>query len=103
MKYKQGDKIKANGHFGSIIRYYSENMVEIRLPGGACCVDVSGVTRVITKDQYNKIHKDYRGVWSDDNGLHPEWIGKRTCFSGCIEHQAGTTVLVEDYDFIINN
>ena len=37
----------------------------------------------ISLAQYNKIHPDFRGVWTNES--QPEWIGRRTALSGAIE------------------
>ena len=39
-KYNPGDKITTSGQDGTVLRYYSAHMVEVRLPsGGVTCVD----------------------------------------------------------------
>jgi hypothetical protein len=32
----------------------------------------------ISKAEFNKIGKDYRSTYSDYDGKHPEWKGRRT-------------------------
>lgn len=51
--------------------------------------------KTITKANYYKIHKDYRGVWSREDS--PEYIGKRTM----LDYDNGTVLLIEDYSFKI--
>ena len=36
----------------------------------------------ITKKQYNSIHRDYRGTWTNEN--HPSLIGKKTAFENSL-------------------
>lgn len=43
MRYKQGDKVLANGYDGVIVRHYDGNMYEVRLPGGVACIDQSDI------------------------------------------------------------
>ena len=38
----------------------------------------------VTQKQWDAIHADYKGVWFDYYGDHPEWIGRRVVMSGCI-------------------
>ena len=38
----------------------------------------------ITEKEYNNIAPDYRGIFQDYWGDHPEWKGKRTVMSTCI-------------------
>ena len=40
----------------------------------------------ISKSEYENIHCDYRGIWEDYYGDHPEWKGRRTVMSTCITH-----------------
>lgn len=41
MQYTQGTKGTYSGFPAVFVRHYYENMVEIRVPGGIICVDVS--------------------------------------------------------------
>ena len=34
----------------------------------------------ITRSQFLAIPKAYRGIYSDVQGVHPEWKGRRTAF-----------------------
>lgn len=38
-KWMQGTKVRCNGYEGAVIRHYSGNMYEIRVPGGVVCND----------------------------------------------------------------
>lgn len=51
--------------------------------------------KTITKEEYYKIHKDFRGVWSRED--YPDYIGKRTM----LDYDKGTALLIEDYHFKI--
>lgn len=50
----------------------------------------------ITKQEYNKIHNDYKGIWSNDS--IPEYVGKRTMMK---LGNNGTCLLVEGFHFVI--
>ena len=64
----------------------------------------------ISKSEFDKIHRDYKGVWQDYHGDHPEWKGRRVVMSGCIDKDPselgklyieGVHFLVEgDYDHL---
>lgn len=43
MRYKQGDKVRANGYDGTIVRHYDGHMYEVRLPGGVACICESDI------------------------------------------------------------
>lgn len=43
MTREEWEKIRANGYDGVIVRHYSGNMYEVRLPGGVACVDRSDI------------------------------------------------------------
>lgn len=51
----------------------------------------------ITRSQFLAIPKAYRGVYSDVQGVHPEWKGRRTAFLPC----HGTTLFIEGVSFEI--
>ena len=62
----------------------------------------------ITKEQWDLIHGDYKGKWSQeliDNGWQPDlpkhFVGKRTVFEGCISPGAGTALITEGVHFEI--
>lgn len=40
----------------------------------------------ITRKAYEQIDPDYRGIWHDYWGDHPEWVGRRTVISTCITY-----------------
>ena len=40
---KQGTRIVSSGYVGAIVRHYSGNMYEVRLPGGVCCIDLHDI------------------------------------------------------------
>lgn len=42
----------------------------------------------ITNTEYEAIPRDYRGIWEDYYGDHPEWKGRKTVMSTCITHNA---------------
>lgn len=43
MRYKQGDKVLANGYDGVIVRHCESNTYEVRLPGGVASVCISDI------------------------------------------------------------
>lgn len=51
----------------------------------------------ISEQDFEAIPKDYKGTYSDFNGQHPEWKGKRTAFLP----GHGTTLFIEGVSFII--
>lgn len=51
----------------------------------------------ITKAQWDAIHGDYKGVWLDYHGDHPEWKGRRKPFLPGY----GTTFFIEGVHFEI--
>ena len=51
----------------------------------------------ISKAEFNKISKDYRSTYSDYDGKHPEWKGRRTAFLPGY----GTTLFIEGVSFEI--
>jgi hypothetical protein len=51
MKYsglKVGDKVKANGYEGTVIRLceWSDALIEVRLPGGVACIDACKAVKI---------------------------------------------------------
>jgi len=52
----------------------------------------------ITQQEFDAIPKDYKGVYEDFDGKHPEWKGKRTAFLP----GHGTQLFIEDVSFIID-
>ena len=61
--------------------------------------------KTISQESYNKIHTDYRGVWSNTNW--PEYIGKRTVLTNSLNHaiglplESGTSLEIEGISFQI--
>jgi hypothetical protein len=55
----------------------------------------------IKLSEYNKIHKDYRGVWSRLS--EPQYIDKRTMMSNILIKDSCCCLLIEDYHFKIVN
>lgn len=51
----------------------------------------------ITKSEFDKIGEDYKGVYMDFYGDHPEWKGRRTAFLPGY----GTTLFIEGVSFEI--
>lgn len=58
--------------------------------------DASEMVR-ITQAEYDAIGSDYRGVWHDYYGDHPEWLGRRTAMIA----GHGTTLFIEGVSFEI--
>ena len=57
----------------------------------------------VTKEQWAKIPKDYKGKWTEDsfrNDIPTEFIGRRTVMSGCISDEQGA-LLTEGVHFEI--
>ena len=44
-KLKIGDKVRLHGYNGTVVQYYYD-MVEVRLPGGVCCVSESECEKI---------------------------------------------------------
>lgn len=57
----------------------------------------------VSQKEWASIHADYKGVWHDYHGDHPEWKGKRVVMSTCITHNPNElcALLVEGVHFII--
>ena len=59
---------------------------------------------IITKEQYSHIGSDYKGVFHDYQGIHPEHKGRRTAFlpgDGTVLSLEGVHFLVEgDYSHL---
>jgi len=45
-KFTAGQKVISSGFNGVIVRQYSENMYEVRLPGGIVCVCASDIVAI---------------------------------------------------------
>lgn len=54
----------------------------------------------VSKEQWQAIHKDYKGVWQDYHNEHPEWLGRKTVLSGCVSDEIGK-LLIEGVHFVI--
>jgi len=68
---------------------------------------VGSIMIEVTKEQWDKISKDYKGQWTreiKENGWQPdlpeEYIGKKTVMSGCISNEIGS-LLTEGAHFVI--
>lgn len=57
----------------------------------------------VSKEKWNLIDVDYKGVFHDYQGKHPEWIGKRTVKGSCVTDnpQYVGVLLVESVHFVI--
>ena len=54
----------------------------------------------IKKEKWDKIYRDYKGIWQDYYGEHPEWRGRNVVMSGCISDDPGK-LLIEGVHFVI--
>lgn len=55
----------------------------------------------ITKEKWDSIHNDYKGIWQDYYNERPDWIGRRVVMSGCINPNELGKLLIEGEHFII--
>lgn len=57
----------------------------------------------VSKEDFDKIHSDYKGTWQDYHGDHPEWKGRKVVMSTCITHDpnAACSLLIEGVHFVI--
>lgn len=57
----------------------------------------------VSQKEWDSIHADYKGVWHDYHGDHPEWKGKRVVMSTCITNNPNElcSLLIEGVHFII--
>lgn len=55
----------------------------------------------VSKEKWDSIHTDYKGIWQDYYNEKPEWKGKRVVMSGCINPNELGKLLVEDVHFVI--
>lgn len=56
----------------------------------------------ISKDKWDAIPEDYKGIWQDYYNEHPEWIGKKIVMSGCFaDPKELGKLLIEGVHFII--
>ena len=60
--------------------------------------------QIISKEKFDKIDRDYKGVWQDYYGDHPEWKGRRTVMSGCISNDPNELgkLLIEGVHFLVD-
>lgn len=54
--------------------------------------------RIITKEQFAKIGNDYKGIFYDYHGTHPEHKGRRTAFLP----GEGTVLSIEGVHFLVD-
>lgn len=59
----------------------------------------------VSKDTWDKIHTDYKGVWQNYHDDHPEWIDRKVVMSTCITGNPNEkcSLLVEGVHFVIEN
>ncbi len=64
-RYQSGDKVHANGYDGVIVRHYSGNMYEVRLPGGVAAVDRSDIQSRCPDNEYGHFYRIHTpgAVW----------------------------------------
>ena len=57
----------------------------------------------VSKQKWESICDEYKGIWQDYWGEKPEWKGRKIVFAGCIDKNAtnGTALLIENEHFII--
>ena len=60
----------------------------------------------VTKEEWNKIPKDYKGEWTANfqkfvPDIPDAFIGKRNVMAGCVKKDGGTTLLTEGFHFEI--
>ena len=57
----------------------------------------------VSRADYEKICRDYRGTFHDYYGDHPEWKGRQTVMSTCITHNPNEkcSLLIEGVHFQI--
>ena len=59
----------------------------------------------VSKEKWDSIPADYKGIWQGYYNEKPEWIGKKVVMSGCITENPNElgALLVEGIHFIIEN
>lgn len=59
----------------------------------------------ISKAKWDSIYADYKGVWEDYYGEHPEWIGRKTVMSSCLSDDPTELgkLLIEGVHFVIED
>lgn len=57
----------------------------------------------VSKEEWDKIHTDYKGTWQDYYNEKPQWLGRKVVMSGCITKNPNELgkLLVEGIHFII--
>lgn len=57
----------------------------------------------VSKEEWDKIHTDYKGTWQDYYNEKPQWLGRKVVLSGCITKNPNELgkLLVEGVHFII--
>ena len=57
----------------------------------------------VSQKEWASIPADYKGVWMDYYGDHPDWKGKRVVMSTCITNNPNElcSLLVEGVHFIV--
>lgn len=57
----------------------------------------------ISKAEFDKIGRDYKGIWEDYHGDHPEWKGRRVVMGGCITKDPNELgkLLIEGVHFLV--
>lgn len=57
----------------------------------------------VSKTEWEKIPNDYKGIWQDYHGDHPEWKGRKVVMSTCLTNKPDElcSLLVEGVHFII--
>lgn len=58
---------------------------------------------IVSKAEFDKIDRDYKGIWQDYHGDHPEWKGRRVVMSGCITKDPNELgkLLIEGVHFLV--
>lgn len=58
---------------------------------------------IVSKKDWDSICADYKGVWQDYYGEHPEWLGRKVVMSTCVTHNPNEqcSLLIEGIHFII--
>lgn len=58
----------------------------------------------VSKEKWDNIHTDYKGIWQDYHNEKPEWLGRKVVMSGCITENPNELgkLLVEGVHFIID-
>lgn len=56
----------------------------------------------VSKEKWNSIYTDYKGVWHDYYGENPEWLGRKVVMSDCVSNEHGK-LLIEGVHFVIED